>query len=51
MNGRTAVDRIKVVQGDITLFQGDAIVSAATLDVYRSVLAQIEAETVGEGAC
>jgi O-acetyl-ADP-ribose deacetylase (regulator of RNase III) len=29
MNRRTAVDRITVVQGDITLFQGDAIVNAA----------------------
>jgi O-acetyl-ADP-ribose deacetylase (regulator of RNase III) len=29
MDRRTAVDRITVVQGDITLFQGDAIVNAA----------------------
>jgi O-acetyl-ADP-ribose deacetylase (regulator of RNase III) len=29
MNRRAAVERIKVVQGDITLFHGDAIVNAA----------------------
>jgi O-acetyl-ADP-ribose deacetylase (regulator of RNase III) len=29
MDRRSAVDRITVVQGDITLFQGDAIVNAA----------------------
>jgi hypothetical protein len=51
MDRRTAIDRIKVVQGDITLFHGDAIVNAVAVDAYQSVLAQIAAETVGEGTC